>query len=132
MGAALALLLGVLNGTAMAKDTDLGKLTESQVKAGCEAAGAKFLTDGQTYGCKKQCPGWTCAVICDKDDGCIGVTPAKRAQGATGERGVFDTLNAATDTIQEGDNKSFLWGLVGLVGLAGLLGLNKRSNRPGV
>jgi len=74
IGSALALLLGLLSSTAMAKDVDLGKHTEDEIKGICKGAGGKFVTDGQTYGCSKACKGGTCAVICDKDDGCFGTT----------------------------------------------------------
>lgn len=128
-GSALAVVLALVSSTAMAEDRDLGKHSEDAIKSACNNAGAPFLSDGQTYGCKKACPGGTCAVICDKDDGCIGVTPAKRRQGASGERGVLDALNGRMNTTEEQDNKGFAWGLVGLLGLGGLLALMRRPGR---
>jgi hypothetical protein len=131
IGSALALLLGLLSSTAMAKDVDLGKHTEDEIKGICKGAGGKFVTDGQTYGCSKACKGGTCAVICDKDDGCFGTTP-DRQQGPSGERGVVDALNATVNSTPEHDNRNFSWGLLGLAGIAGLVGLMRRQNRGGV
>jgi hypothetical protein len=132
MGPALALVVGLVSSSAMAKDVDLGKHGADEIKSICDRAGGKFVSDGQTYGCSKKCEGGTCAVICDKDDGCFGTTPRDRQQvGANGERGVVDALNATTNT-SEHDNKGFPWGLIGLLGLAGLLSLNRRHDRHGV
>ncbi len=132
MGSALVLVLGLVSTTAMAEDVDLGKHTEGEIKGICNSVGGKFVSDGQTYGCSKACNGGTCAVICDKDDGCFGTTPAKRGPGSNGERGVLDALNSSVNTTQEHGDKNFQWGLLGLFGVAGLLGLIRRRDRPGV
>lgn len=129
MGSALALVVGLVSSTAMAKDVDLAHYSPDQIKSICDRVGGSFRSDGQTYGCSKKCTGGTCAVICDKDDGCFGVTPEKRTQGASGERGVLEALNATTNTTVEHDNKGYSWGVVGLLGLAGLLALIRRHDR---
>lgn len=132
MRSALVLVLGLVSSTAMAEDVDLGKHSADEIKSTCDRLGGKFVSDGQTYGCSKKCPGGTCAVICDKDDGCFGTTPAKRGRGSNGERDVLDALNASTNTTQERDDKDFRWGLIGLFGVAGLLGLIRRRDRSRV
>ena len=131
MGSALVLVLGLVSSPAMAVDVDLGKHSADEIKSTCDRLGGKFVSDGQTYGCSKKCPGGTCAVICDKDDGCFGTTPDRR-QSSNQERGVLDALNATTNTTQEPDNKNFPWGLLGVLGLAGLLGFIRRPDRHGV
>jgi len=128
MRSVVVLVLGLVSSAVMAEDVDLGKHKPDDIKATCESVGAKFLSDGQTYGCSKKCTGGTCSVICDKDDGCIGTTPARRLQGANGERGVLDALNGITNTSSARESKHFPWGLLGLLGLAGLLALNRRIN----
>jgi len=100
MGSALGLVLGLVSSTAMAKDVDLGKHSENEIKSICGRVGGNFVSDGQTYGCAKKCTGGTCAVICDKDDGCIGTTPGDRRRGPTGERGVLDALSATASSSQ--------------------------------
>ena len=133
MRSALALVLGLVSSTAMAKDVDLGKHGADEIKSICDRLGGRFVSDGQTYGCSKKCPGGTCAVICDKDDGCFGTTPENRQQGSNGERDVLDALNTATtNTTHERDNKEFHWGLLGLFGVAGLLGFIRRHDRHGI
>lgn len=126
----MVLMLVLVSSTAMAKDVDLGKHGADEIKSICDRVGGKFLSDGQTYGCSKACTGGTCAVICDKDDGCFGTTPGDRQQGPSGERGVVDALNSSINTTQEQDDKHFQWGLLGLVGFVGLFGLIRRHDRP--
>ena len=128
MVSALALLLGLVS-TAMAEDVDLGKISTADIKSMCDSQGGKFADYGQIYGCTKACPGGKCGVICDKDDGCIGVTPQNRQQGAAGERGVADVLNAKSNATPDQGNKGFSWGLLGLLGFAGLVGLVRHKTR---
>jgi hypothetical protein len=125
----LALVLGLASSTAIAEDIDLGKHNEGDIKSTCESVNAKFHSDGQTYGCSKKCTGGTCSVICDKDDGCIGTTPARRLQGSNDERAVWNALNGSTNTTSAHDGEHFPWGLLGLLGLVGLLALHKRHER---
>jgi hypothetical protein len=122
----LTILLAMVGTTAMAEDRDLGKHDAGEIQSTCQREKGSFASNGQTYGCSKKCTGGTCAVICDKDNGCIGTTPANRLQGATGDRGILDALNATKIAAPAHDDKSRPWGLLGLLDLVGLLALNRR------
>lgn len=129
---ATAFALSLASAPAMAEDHQLGKYTSGQIKEICDRNGGTFreAADGSLYGCHKACTGGTCAVICQPNEPCLGVTPRNQPT-ATGESAVAGALNATLmreedDGDDHGRGKDGLpWGLFGLLGLIGLAGLRR-------
>ena len=119
---------------AQAEDIDMSHVSADQLEQTCKAEGGNYVesSDESFYGCKTDCPGGSCAVICDKET-CFGVVPGKRTTNRN-PTAHLDTLKGISPSKEIGakpdnDDDDAPWGLAGLLGLFGLagLGLRKRS-----
>ncbi|MCL6684563.1 WGxxGxxG-CTERM domain-containing protein [Sphingomonas alba] len=138
--AATAFALSMAGAPAQAEDTDINPPPSAEdLKGACKAAHGKFIevTDGSFYGCKTQCTGGACAVLCS-DGKCFGTTPDRR-QTSNGPRAVTDTfagklgMREQDDGYDHGRGKDGVpWGWLGLLGLVGLIGLKRSPAASGV
>ena len=79
---ALAIVAAITTPAALAKQIDLGKHGQDEIKSACNAHGGELLgvSDSGAYGCEYADTGTL--ILCDKNGNCTGYTEAHtRAQG---------------------------------------------------
>ena len=86
------ILIGVLGfgKPALARDINLRKHSEAEIKSACEKAGGKFSKDARGYGCGTNCHGsrgTDCTVFCPTGEKCVA-----QVIGARRPRHVLDAL----------------------------------------